>query len=169
VGENYALSGTLKDNGVMGVFDWSPDSRYVAYAAHERVAQVEELFLVPANGEGSHRISGSARAGTGVDSVSFSPDSQFVAYVANHQTPSAFQVFVSNLAGDQNVLVGTAQRGAVWSRDSAYLAVRQDTDSSVVVFDSAAFQTFPLADRLPAELQVSKTEKLDFAVSRASR
>lgn len=79
---------------------FSPDGRWIAYAADQRVDDVIELFVVDVSGSsptGRQRVSGDLAAGGAVGWFWFAPDSSGLAYTADQEVDEVRQLYYIDL------------------------------------------------------------------------
>jgi hypothetical protein len=85
------------------VFEWSPDSKRVAYLADQRFVGAIELFTATPDGEENDRISGDLASGGNVGEFIWAPDSSGIGYIADQQTNNVFELFGSTPDGAETV------------------------------------------------------------------
>jgi hypothetical protein len=134
---------------------WSADSEYLFYSASAEVANRHELFVVEADGQGRHKLSVPAVDNSGVSAIHVPPQGDAVAYTASHLSAFKNELFVTNLAGTQNLSVGAFDGTPAWSKDGAYLCARVDSLLQLVNVQTFEWMTLDWYT-MPKQFRLSK-------------
>lgn len=105
---------------------WSPDSSKLYYLADQDTDEVQELYVVNADGTENVKVSGAMVAGGAVSFVSpvWSPDSAKLVYIADQETDGTEEVYVVDADGNNNTKVSAAMiaggfiNDILWNADS---------------------------------------------------
>ena len=104
-------SGRIKVSGIMvaggGVgqglnnVTWSPDSSKIAYRADQDTDEVNELYVVNADGSGLVKVSGTMNGDVAASGtpIRWSSDSSKIAYLADQDTAGVLELYVVNADG----------------------------------------------------------------------
>jgi len=130
------VSGPLVTGGSVSSanFAWSPDGVYVAFVAEKDLVGLPELFVAPAGGGGSLKLSGPLVAGGAVRSFRWSPDSSSLAFLAARDDATQDELFVVSSDGrytsrvSPDLVPGGDVTGYQWSPDGTRLAFLADAD-----------------------------------------
>lgn len=130
-------------------FWWSPDSTRLVYMADTDIDEIQELFLVNADGSDHHKINGNVGTTVRIGQARWSPDSRYVAYFVRSRTPYhsgyavdriAINTHDTTIGGNNSIRVsGTVAANQtdwvnqfVWSPDSTRIAYTSYEDASGV-------------------------------------
>ncbi|UCH22725.1 MAG: PD40 domain-containing protein [Deltaproteobacteria bacterium] len=127
------------------VFEWAPDSSWIAYIADQDTNDVFELFTaeritsVPPVFSFSVKVSGTLVSGGGVKEFQWAPDSSRVAYRADQDIYNVVELYTATPDGSHNdkvsitpVMYGNVV-GFQWAPDSTLIAYRADQDTNDVL------------------------------------
>lgn len=138
------ISGSLQGNGgVRSGWSWSPAGDRLAFAADAETAGVIEAFVVPVDGNGRTRVSGTMVTGGGIDAdataVKWSPRGRHVAYLARQRDAQVQEAFVAPADASQapvavsgDLLAGSSVQSCDWSPDGRWLAFNGQRGSTLM-------------------------------------
>ena len=138
---NIKLNGPLVAGGEVNndSWSWSPDSSQFAYLADQDTDNVNELYVVNADGTNNIKVNGALVAGGYVVELAWSPDGSRLVYSAAQDTVNLDELYVVNADGTGNIKVnGTMAAGSFglcgncfrWSPDGSRLAYATDQDTA---------------------------------------
>ena len=81
------------------LFEWSPDSKRVAYRANQTSADAIELFTSTPDGQENDRVSGNLASGGNVEAFAWAPDNSGIGYIADQENNEVFELFGSTPDG----------------------------------------------------------------------
>lgn len=137
------LSGTLRINGDVRSFAWSPDRQWVAFTADKDSARVE-LYVVPAGGGAAIKVHSLANPQGDIFEYAWAPNSSRVAYRADLITSGRSEVYSAvphDPASHVRVSGPMNPNGSVqapigphfaWAPDSSRIAYAADQDTFTV-------------------------------------
>lgn len=149
-------------------FKWSPDGRYIAYAATLPQATNEDVFVQAVKDAPmppASKMSGNAALNSTVLTFSWSPNSRFVAYQADHRQLGTNELSITELVSDRHIVIGKVtdvawpRDDSAWSRDGRLLAFQ--VDSKLTVLNADTFDSKNVEGRLPVG---TRSRAFDFAI-----
>lgn len=135
------VSGTLTSNGdvIFYLYEWSPDSLYLAYVADQDTDSLFEIYTVKPSGLDNIKISGTAVASQGlIEDFSWSPNSQLIGFRSllltnsNNELYSASRDGTNLITNSGPLLENRHITSFKWSKEGDYMAYVTDHDTENV-------------------------------------
>ena len=131
------LSGTLQSLGEVVGFEWSPDSRRVAYRADQFVDNRFDLLTVLSDGSRPpDPVSRLTNDSSEVSDFAWAPDNTRIAYIADQDTVGVFELYTNNTVGTSLRKVSDDLSGSedvwafAWAPDSSLIAYQANQEES---------------------------------------
>jgi Tol biopolymer transport system component len=119
---NLKVSGSLPPGGKVEAFEWSPDSKLLAYTADQNNLGEFELFITPPTQQDPVQVSETVLPNNGdVTEFNWSPGSSRIAYLSNQRLAGLFELFTNLPNGSDNVRIsgGDSVLDFAWAPDEA--------------------------------------------------
>jgi Tol biopolymer transport system component len=119
---NLKVSGSLPPGGKVEAFEWSPDSKLLAYTADQNNLGEFELFTTPPTEQDPVQVSETVLPNNGdVTEFNWSPGSSRIAYLSNQRLAGLFELFTNLPNGSDNVRIsgGDSVLDFAWAPDEA--------------------------------------------------
>jgi Tol biopolymer transport system component len=117
--------------GVRGNLAWSPDSKFVAYAAEQGTLQI---YLVDVNSLQVTQLTNQSQGVYNYD-PEWSPDGRYIAFVSDRD--GNFEIYLMQPKGQESVNVtnhSASDKNPAWSLDGRRLAFDSDRSGAVQVY-----------------------------------